>query len=73
MLRNYNDMFDIYFCSDHSEARRYFNLDMLPDVFPQLFIIDPKGKQELKKKLLDENTEGDEQKTGYTKKYWYPI
>jgi hypothetical protein len=29
-LRNYNDMFDVYYCPDKNEASKYFNVNQLP-------------------------------------------
>ena len=27
-LRNYNDMFDVYYCNDEDEANKYFNMNV---------------------------------------------
>mgnify|MGYP006906977285 FL=1 len=29
-LRNYNEMFDVYYCKDENEANKYFNIKTMP-------------------------------------------
>ena len=31
ILRDYDDMFDVFYCSDVNEARLYFNMDEMND------------------------------------------
>ena len=47
-LRNYNEMFDVYYCKDVDHANRYFHAKTMPKEIPQLYIIDPKAKKEIK-------------------------
>jgi len=44
-LRDYNDMFDVYFCKDEEEAKEFFNTKVMPKELPHLYIIDPKARK----------------------------
>lgn len=48
VLRNYNNMFDVYYCHKEEDARRFFNTKIMPKELPHLYIIDPKSKKEVK-------------------------
>lgn len=47
VLRNYNDMFDVYYCRDEADAKQFFNTKVMPKELPHLYIIDPKSKKEI--------------------------
>lgn len=53
VLRNYNDMFDVYYCKDEADAKRFFNTKVMPKEVPHLYIIDPKSKKEIKSIITD--------------------
>lgn len=44
VLRDFTDSFDIYYCNDREEAKQYFNTEVMPEVFPHIYIIDPNVK-----------------------------
>lgn len=50
ILREYNGMFDVFYCKDEEFAKQYFNTKMMPKELPHVYIIDPKGKKEIKKR-----------------------
>ena len=69
-LRNYNEMFDIYYCNDESKAKLYFNTKQMPKELPHLYIIDPKSKQEVKvKDGIESENAGAGSDDFYFKKY----
>ena len=39
VLRNYSDVFDVYYCRNEKEAAKFFKLG--PKELPHIFIIDP--------------------------------
>ena len=53
VLRNYNNMFDVYYCKDESDAKKFFNTKVMPKELPHLYIIDPKSKKEIKSVITD--------------------
>ena len=57
VLRNYDNMFDVYYCKDEAEAKRFFNTKIMPKELPHLYIIDPKSKKEVKS-IISEFKEG---------------
>lgn len=73
-------MFDVYYCKDESDARRFFNTKVMPKELPHLYIIDPKSKKEIKSKissfkdgldnaLKDAQKDEDDPSQYYVKKY----
>ena len=40
-LRQYNDMFEIYYCKDEKLAKQMFNTSMMPRELPHVYIVDP--------------------------------
>jgi len=67
-------MFDIYYCKDENEAKRYFNIKQMPRELPHLYIIDPKSEVELKRKDASEGLQAAPNAGGggndsYVKKY----
>lgn len=49
VLKNYQEVFEVYYCDDEKEASRLFYTKEFPDVFPYVVIVDPKKKKSLKK------------------------
>lgn len=41
VLRKYNDMFDVYYCSREDDAKPYFNTKIMPKELAHMYIIDP--------------------------------
>lgn len=48
VLREYGEMFDIYYCGDEKEAKKYFDIDSMPEMVANVFIIEPNNLQPLK-------------------------
>lgn len=48
VLKNYSDVFDVYYTDNKKEASQVFYTSEFPDVFPYVAIIDPKKKKALK-------------------------
>ena len=51
VLRNYNDVFDIYYCKDENKAAEFFDVKKMPKEVPHIYIIDPKSKKPIKSRL----------------------
>ena len=68
-LRNYDGMFDVFYCSDHDLAKQYFDMEKMPKELPCMFIIDPKGLQPLKSSEGVNKELSLENNNCYTKKY----
>ena len=51
VLRNYNDVFDIFYCKDENKAAEFFDVKKMPKEVPHLYIIDPKRKKPIKTRL----------------------
>jgi hypothetical protein len=49
VLRNYTEVFDIYYTGDQKEASTVFFTQELPDIFPYVVIIDPKKRKAVKR------------------------
>lgn len=49
VLRNYTEVFDIYYTGDDKEAAKVFYTHELPDIFPYVVIIDPKKRKAVKR------------------------
>jgi hypothetical protein len=49
VLRNYTEVFDIYYTGDQKEASKVFYTQELPDIFPYVVIIDPKKRKAIKR------------------------
>lgn len=45
VLKNYSDVFDLYYTGDEKLASRYFYTKEFPDIIPYVVIIDPKKKK----------------------------
>mgnify|MGYP006893275964 CR=1 FL=1 len=41
-------MFDVYYCPDETVAKQFFHTKMYPKEVPQVYIIDPKAKIDVK-------------------------
>jgi hypothetical protein len=48
IIKNYQEVFDVYYCSDELQAKEYFYLHEFPDVIPFVTIIDSKRRVGLK-------------------------
>lgn len=48
-LEEHREAFDIYFCNDPKEAKKYFHLTQFPDVCPVAVIVDPLRREALDK------------------------
>lgn len=48
VLKDYLEVFDIYYTDDEKKAQRFFYTKEFPEVIPYVVIIDPKKKKELK-------------------------
>jgi hypothetical protein len=48
VLKNYSEVFDIYYTDDEKKAKRFFYTKEFPEVIPYVAIIDPKKKKEVK-------------------------
>ena len=48
VLKNYNEVFDIYYTPDESKAQQLFHTREFPEIFPYVVIIDPKKRKSLK-------------------------
>lgn len=47
-LKNYQEVFDIYYTDNENEASQVFYIKEFPEVFPYVAIIDTKKKKSLK-------------------------
>lgn len=58
VLKDYLEVFDIYYTDDQKKASRYFYTKEFPDIIPYVVIIDPKKKKAIKssKGLSELNT-----------------
>ena len=50
VLRNYGEVFDIFYTCEEKEARKYFYTKEFPDIIPYVAIIDTKKIKELASK-----------------------
>lgn len=48
VLKNYSEVFDIYYTGDEEQAKRFFYTKEFPDIIPYVVIIDPSKKKSLK-------------------------
>jgi hypothetical protein len=48
VLREFNDVFDVYYTGDEKKASEYFYTKEFPEIIPYVVIVDPKKKKELK-------------------------
>lgn len=48
VLKQHQEVFDVYYCNDEQQAKEYFYLHEFPDVIPFVTIIDPKRRVGLK-------------------------
>jgi len=48
VLKNYQEVFDVYYTDDQKQASEVFYTKEFPDIFPYVAIIDPKKKKSLK-------------------------
>ena len=48
VLRNYMDVFDVYYTDDEKQAEQVFYIKEFPDIFPYVAIVDSKKKKALK-------------------------
>ena len=48
VLKQYQEVFDVYYCNDEQTAKEYFYLHEFPDVIPFVTIIDPKRRVALR-------------------------
>jgi len=46
-------MFDVYYCKDEKEAKKYFNTKVMEKAVPQLYLIDPLVKKKLNSKIQE--------------------
>ena len=44
VIRNFSDVFDVFYCKDEKFAKQYFNTKVMPSEIPHVYIIDPKSK-----------------------------
>jgi len=47
-LKNYTEVFDIYYTDDEQKAKQVFYTKEFPEIFPYVAIIDPKKRKALK-------------------------
>lgn len=47
-LKNYTEVFDIYYTEDEEKAKKYFYTKEFPEIIPYVVIIDPKKKKDVK-------------------------
>jgi hypothetical protein len=47
-LKNYKEVFDIYYTGDEKKASRFFFTKEFPEIFPFVVIIDPKKRKAIK-------------------------
>lgn len=48
VLKNYSEVFDIFYTGDEDKARRFFHTREFPEIIPYVVIIDPKKRKEIK-------------------------
>lgn len=48
VLRNYNEVFDVFYFKDQQKANQYFETSKMPKEVPHLYIVDPKGLKAVK-------------------------
>lgn len=48
VLRQHQEVFDIYYCNDQSVAKEFFYLKEFPEIIPFVVLIDPTRKTELR-------------------------
>ena len=48
VLKNYTDVFDVYYTDDEKQASRVFYTKEFPDIFPYVVVVDTKKKKALK-------------------------
>lgn len=48
VLKNYTEVFDIYYTGDEHEAKRFFYTREFPEIIPYVVIIDTQKKKALK-------------------------
>jgi hypothetical protein len=48
VLKNYTEVFDIYYTGDEKEASQLFYTKEFPEIFPYVVIVDPKKRKALK-------------------------
>lgn len=48
VLKNYTEVFDIYYTADDKEASELFYTKEFPEIFPYVVIVDPKKRKSLK-------------------------
>lgn len=48
VLKDYQEVFDIYYCDDEDTANRFFYTKEFPDIIPYVVLIDPKKIEPLK-------------------------
>ena len=48
VIRNYSDVFDVYYCKDEKFAKQFFNTKTMPKELPHIYIIDPKSQEPIK-------------------------
>lgn len=49
VLRNYTEVFDIYYTGDEEEASTVFYTKEFPEIFPYVVIMDPKKRKAVKR------------------------
>jgi hypothetical protein len=60
ILKEYSDVFDVYYTNDENKAKRFFYTKEFPDIIPYVVIVDTKKTkavkgEEGKKDLVHEN------------------
>ena len=61
VLREYNNMFDVYYCKDESDAKMFFDTKVLPKELTHLYIIDPKAKKQVNSIISDFKGKGEKE------------
>lgn len=85
VLRNYTEVFDIYYTGSLDEASQLFYTKEFPEIFPYVVIVDPKKRKAVEKHDLaqlvkkavegetnkeeDDNDKSLNEKNSYAKKY----
>lgn len=49
-LKEYQDVFDIYYCDNESKANRFFYTKDFPEALPYVAILDPSKEVKMKRK-----------------------
>jgi hypothetical protein len=65
VLKDYLEVFDIYYTDDENKAKRHFYTREFPDIIPYVVIIDPKKKKAIK------SSKGLSELNGNSNNYYY--